>query len=139
MNDVNGKITDTFLPRNPRGHSLSRQVDIFQDKCQKELEGRNRREFEERLGQKQTDFMKKWSDFASAKMKFVKEDYEPEMLRRQPQGQGDVSRQPSTKAKPPPTLQERIWPEMPATPPSVVQRQRAELGRIDKTMKDPWL
>ena len=114
-------------------------MDIFQDKCQKEMEGRNQREFQERIGQKQTDFMKKYSDLATAKLKFVKEEYEPEMLRRQPGGQGDVSRRPSTKAKPPPTLQERIWPEMPVTPPSVVNKQRAELGRIDKAMKDPGL
>lgn len=115
---------------------LTTQVDIFQDKCQKEMEGRNQREFQERIGQKQTDFMKKYSDLATAKLKFVKEEYEPEMLRRQPGGHGDVSRMPSTKAKPPPTLQERIWPEMPVTPPSVVKKQSAELGRIDKAMKE---
>ena len=120
-------------------HAVHGQVDIFQDKCQKEMEGRNQREFQERIGQKQTDFMKKYSDLATAKLKFVKEEYEPEMLRRQPGGHGDVSRMPSTKAKPPPTLQERIWPEMPVTPPSVVKKQSAELGRIDKAMKDPGL
>lgn len=114
-------------------------MDIFQDKCQKEMEGRNQREFQERIGQKQTDFMKKYSDLATAKLKFVKEEYEPEMLRRQPGGHGDVSRMPSTKAKPPPTLQERIWPEMPVTPPSVVKKQLAELGRIDRAMKDAGL
>ena len=118
-------------------HAL--QVDIFQDKCQKEMEGRNQREFQERVGDKQASFMQKWSGFATEKHKFLKEEYEPEMLRRQPGGPGiDVSRQPSVAAKPP-TLAERFWPPMPATPPHIVQKQRATLERLDKKMKDAWL
>lgn len=84
--------------------------------------------------------MQKWISFSETKTKFVKEEYEPEMLRRTGGPGADVSRQPSVRAaKPPPTLKERIWPEMPATPPRVVKRQFAELARIDKAMKDPGL
>jgi len=115
---------------------LNTQVDIFQDRCQKEMEGRNQREFQERVGDKQASFMQKWNDFATEKHKFVKEEYEPEMLRRQPGGPGiDVSRQPSVAAKPA-TLAERFWPPMPATPPHIVQKQRATLERLDKKMKE---
>ena len=107
-------------------------MEIFNDKCQKELEGRNQREFRERVGDQQKGFLQKWESFATEKKRFLKDEYEPEMLMRQP---AEVSRQPSTRVQPRPTLKEKIWPPMPITTPKVVQGQHKRLIQLEKTMK----
>ncbi|CAK9079505.1 DUF2263 domain-containing protein [Durusdinium trenchii] len=112
--------------------TASFKVEVFNDKCQKELDGRYQREFRDRVGDQQQGFKQKWEALVEEKKRFLKE-YEFEMLRRQP---AEVSRQPSTVAQPPPTLQEKIWPPMPVTDPNVIQGQHKQLNQLDKTMKE---
>lgn len=126
------KLDDEVIQLETLFDELSTQVEVFNDKCQKELDGRYQREFRDRVGDQQQGFKQKWEALVEEKKRFLKE-YEFEMLRRQP---AEVSRQPSTVAQPPPTLQEKIWPPMPVTDPNVIQGQHKQLNQLDKTMKE---
>ena len=66
---------------------------------------------------------------------FLQEEYTPEMLRRQPPIEPSASKTSTAlTGKQPETLQSRLWPTMPATPPTTVQNQKKRVEGLEKDM-----